>query len=124
MGTSKYAERNLYRWLFRNNIEIFEYEKTVLHGKIAVSDKHWVTIGSYNLNNLSAYASVELNLDVANGTLATNVDNCLQEVIDKDCIQITEEEFYRSTSMVTHVMQKIAYNLLRLAAFFVIRKRE
>jgi len=124
IGTSKYAERYLYRWMFKNKIDIFEYEKTVLHGKIAVCDGHWVTIGSYNLNNLSAYASVELNLDVANDSLATNVNDCLQKVIDEDCLQITEEEYYRTTSVWAHVMQKISYNLLRLAAFFVIRKRE
>ncbi len=83
-----------------------------------------VTIGSYNLNNLSAYASVELNLDVANETLAKNVHTCLTEIIDGDCLQITEEEYYRTTSWLAHVMQKLAYNVLRLAAFFVIRKRE
>ncbi len=124
IGTSKYAERYLYRWLFKNNVEIYEYSKTVLHGKIAVSDAKWITIGSYNLNNLSAYASVELNLDVANSTLAKNTEASLIEIIEKKCQQITEEEYYRTTSWLAHVMQKIAYNILRLAAFFVIRKRE
>ncbi|MEJ0057218.1 MAG: phospholipase D-like domain-containing protein [Bacteroidota bacterium] len=41
IGTSKYAERYLYRWLFKNKVEIYEYSKTVLHGKIAVSDASW-----------------------------------------------------------------------------------
>jgi cardiolipin synthase A/B len=124
IGTSKYAERYLYRWLFKNSIEIFEYSKTVLHGKIAVCDTKWVTIGSYNLNNLSAYASVELNLDIADTTFAKNTEGCLSDVIEKECEQITEEEYCRTTSWLGHVMQKLAYNVIRLIAFFVIKKRE
>ncbi|CAN5218231.1 cardiolipin synthase ClsB [soil metagenome] len=124
IGTSKYAERYLYRWLFKNNIQIFEYQKNVLHGKIAVCDRQWVTIGSYNLNNLSAYASVELNLDIANSQLATNAENSLQELIEKDCKLISPQEYDRTTGIVKRVMQKLAYNLLRLAAFFITRKRD
>lgn len=40
---SKYTERYLYSWLFRNNIEVYEYEKNILHGKIAVRDNEWLT---------------------------------------------------------------------------------
>ena len=32
---SKYAERWLYDWLLRNNIQLYEYQPTVLHAKIA-----------------------------------------------------------------------------------------
>ncbi len=124
ISTSKYAERYLYRWLFKNNVQIFEYTRAVLHGKLAVSDTKFVTIGSYNLNNLSAYASVELNLDVADDRLAVSVEGCLTDIIQKDCKTITEEEYYRTTGWIAHVVQKIAYNLLRLAALIVVKKRE
>ncbi|NOT76316.1 MAG: phospholipase [Cyclobacteriaceae bacterium] len=124
IGTSKYAERYLYRWLFMNKVRIFEYNKTVLHGKIAVCDSKWMTIGSYNLNNLSAYASVELNIDVKNPTMALNTENCLTEIMDNHCEEITEEKYHRTTGWLARVMQKLAYNLLRLAAFIVIKKRE
>lgn len=63
---AKYAERYLYRRLFRNHIRVFEYTANVLHGKTAVMDGTWFTLGSYNLNNISQFASIELNLDVAN----------------------------------------------------------
>ncbi len=35
---AKQAERYMYRWLLRNEIEIYEYQKNVLHGKMAVCD--------------------------------------------------------------------------------------
>ncbi len=115
--TSKYAERYLYRWLFRNKVEIFEYQKTVLHGKIGVCDSRWVTAGSYNLNNLSAFASIELNLDVDSSSFAIKVENRLKEIIETDCVQITEEVYTKGTHVLEHVFQKMAYNLLRVILF-------
>ena len=61
---SKNAERYLYDYLLRKGIEIYEYQKTVMHAKMSVCDREFVTIGSFNVNNISAYASLELNLDV------------------------------------------------------------
>ena len=127
IGMSKYAERYLYRWLFKNKVEIFEYQKTVLHGKIAVCDGQWMTVGSYNLNNLSAYASIELNLDVNSPLFAKKVERRLQEVIETDCVQITEEDYNKRTNVLVHVLQKISYNLLRMALFlftFYFKQRE
>src|SRR6202030_4242758 len=89
---AKYAERYMYNWLFRNNIEIYEYKPCVLHGKVAVYDKQWATIGSYNVNIISAYASVELNIDVNNRAFAGMLDETMQNIIRKDCVQITKED--------------------------------
>lgn len=114
---SKYAERYLYRWLFRNKVEIFEYQKTVLHGKIAVCDSRWMTVGSYNVNNLSAYASIELNLNVDSVTFARKTEKRLEEIMQHECIQITEEAYNRGTHVVEHVLQKMAYYSLRMILF-------
>jgi len=127
IGMSKYAERYLYRWLFKNKVEIFEYQKTVLHGKIAVCDGQWMTVGSYNLNNLSAYVSIELNLDVNNPRFAKKVERHLQEIIETDCVQITEEVYNKRTNVLVHVLQKTSYNLLRMVLFlftFYFKQRE
>ena len=55
---AKYAERYMYNWLFRNHIELYEYKPCVLHAKVAVADRQWSTIGSYNVNDISAFASM------------------------------------------------------------------
>jgi cardiolipin synthase len=123
---SKYAERYVYRWLFRNKVEIYEYQKSVLHGKIAVADGRWLTIGSYNLNNLSAYASIELNLDVSDNRVAHNAELRLREIIKKDCILITEES-YLKTNRLGRILQKGAYFFSRLMLFlftFYFKQRE
>jgi cardiolipin synthase len=110
----KYAERYWYDWLMRNNIEIYEYTKTVLHGKLAICDSEWMTIGSYNVNNLSAYASIELNLDVRNADFIKKVDSVLESIIKEDCILISKETYKRSNHVIKRFSQWFSYNLIRV----------
>ncbi len=49
------AERYLYNFYLSNNIRIFHWNESVLHGKAMTVDGKWATIGSYNLNYLSHY---------------------------------------------------------------------
>ncbi|MEY4702863.1 MAG: hypothetical protein RIR96_760 [Bacteroidota bacterium] len=82
---SKHAERWLYDWLFRHKIKVYEYQKNILHGKLAICDRKWMTIGSYNMNNLSTYVSIEFNVDISDKTFCNDVRNKLQNIIDDDC---------------------------------------
>lgn len=114
---SKYAERYMYDWLFRNGIEIWEYQKNVLHGKVAVADKKWATVGSYNVNNLSAYASIELNLEVIDQTLVTEIDERLEVIRKGDCVRITEAGYKKKAGVFVRLVQRTAYGMFRVALF-------
>jgi len=114
---AKKAERYLYRWLFRNNIEIYEYKKNILHGKLSVCDERWVTIGSYNVNNVSAYASIELNLDVLNASFAKKTKKALQKIIDEDCIQITMIEYNKKETFFVRVWQRMCFDTYRVLLY-------
>lgn len=125
---AKYSERYLYSWLFRNKIEVYEYQANVLHGKLAVYDNKWLTAGSYNVNNISAYASVELNLDISNSSIATEVDNELQSIIKNDCVQITEATFSINKHWLKKFYYYLSYRIVHwvfyLFTFYFIQKRE
>lgn len=114
---AKLAERFFYPWLLRRNIEIYEYRKKILHAKIASYDGHWVTVGSYNFNDLSAYASIELNLDVQNPGFSKQVDDALNEIIERDCDRISEEDLNHRTNVWNKIVYRTAYALIR---FFLI----
>lgn len=122
ISMAKHAERYLYDWLLRNNIEIYEYQETVLHAKLAVYDCKKVTIGSYNVNNISAYASLELNMDVENQSFAAYVENELSEIIEHHCKKITKENYFASTNIFRRIWQKFCYsfinNVLNLFTFY------
>lgn len=121
---AKYAERYMYDWLLRNNIEIWEYQKNVLHGKVAVSDDRWATVGSYNVNNLSAYASIELNLEVIDQKLVTRIEERLEEIRLNDCVQITESVYKKGTNIFGRLAQHVAYGMFRFMLFaFTLRIR-
>ncbi len=111
---AKSAERYLYRWMLRNRIELYEYKQSILHAKVSVADNKRMTIGSYNFNNLSAYASIELNLDVRNKPFVSNVQQELNDVIENDCIRITEEDYLYNTSLINKAWQYIAYLLVKM----------
>ncbi len=110
---AKNAERWLYDWLLRNGIELYEYQKNVLHGKMAVCDEQWITVGSYNINNISAYASIELNLDVHNPAFAKDTRQTLQEIIEKDCERITFEKHIRTKNIFKQFIRWFSYQFVR-----------
>ena len=125
---SKYTERYLYQWLFRNKIEVYEYEKNVLHGKIAVCDNEWITAGSYNVNNISAFASVELNLDVKNTSVAKLVNEDFNDIITNDCKQITEADFIATNNYLKRFFYYLSYRfthfLFFMFTFYFIQRRD
>ena len=109
-------------------IEVYEYEKGVLHGKIAVCDQEWITAGSYNVNNISAYASIELNLDVKNKSIARLIHIDFQEIIENDCNQITEVDFKASNNNLKRFFYYLSYRFIHflffLFTFYFIQRRE
>jgi cardiolipin synthase len=78
---SRRATHHIYAALLDNNIELYEWDKTVLHGKAAVVDGNWTTIGSFNLNNLSSYGSLEMNVEIKSTAFASSYLEHLNEVI-------------------------------------------
>ncbi len=112
---SRLAEQYMYRWLFRNKIEVYEYQDTILHGKLAVYDGEWVTNGSYNANKISAYASVELNMDVRNSDFAAKVEQELNEIIDHHCVRMTPENFHHP--LYKQFLQWGAFQTIRILFF-------
>ena len=116
---SKHAERWLYDWLLRNKIELYEYQPSVLHAKVAICDSEWLTIGSYNLNNMSAYASIELNLDVRNKTFALQVEDQLKHIQEKDCIAITTKTHTQTTNIFIQFIRWCCYEFLRVVFFLL-----
>jgi cardiolipin synthase len=67
---AKYAERYMYNWIFRNDIELFEYKPCIYMEKFRPMIKNGPPSGPYNVNIISAYASLELNMDVNNPEFA------------------------------------------------------
>lgn len=125
---AKYAERYLYAYLFRNNIEVYEYQSNILHGKMAECDGQWVTMGSYNVNNISAYASVELNLDIQDTAIAREVKDKLNAIIANESTRIDPAAFTATRNLLKKFLYFLAYRIVHMIfymfMFNFVRKKE
>ncbi len=83
MAIVKTAASTLYRHLLRAGVRIFEYVERPLHGKVAVVDEDWSTVGSSNLDPLSLALNLEANLIIRdrdfNGTLSGQLDDLMAQ---------------------------------------------
>jgi len=77
-----------YAWMLRNNIELYEWNKTILHGKLMLVDNDWASIGSYNINHLSHFSSIETNLEIKDVHFHNKVEMELEDVM-KHCKKVT-----------------------------------
>ncbi|MBX9781726.1 MAG: phospholipase [Chitinophagaceae bacterium] len=117
VAIAKNAERWLYDWLLRNKIELYEYQPAILHGKLAVCDGKWFTIGSYNINNISAYASIELNLDITDEKLAAAAEGELEMIIQHNCKAVTPKDHIHNKNIVKQFFRWLSYEFIRVVFY-------
>lgn len=113
-----YARQYLYDWLLRNHICIYEYLPSNVHGKVLVSDSKFVSIGSYDLNNLSTYSNIELNLDIHNEEFASLCRNSLESIMHKDCRLITKADYEQHITLFQRLINWFSYRFVK--TFFVL----
>ncbi|RBN51676.1 phospholipase D-like domain-containing protein [Flavobacterium psychrolimnae] len=108
----------LYGKLLSYNIELYEWNESILHGKVAVVDGNWSTIGSFNLNNLSSYGSLEMNVEVLSSSFSTVFQEHLNEIISQ-CQRITPESLKTKTSIMTKFINLVSYAVTRIVELVV-----
>jgi cardiolipin synthase len=83
---------SFYPKLLKAGVKVVEYRKTQLHGKVAVVDDDWATIGSSNYDGLSLFVNHEANVVVRDAEFA----NQLREHIERgvaDGVVINPDDF-------------------------------
>lgn len=108
-----YATIFLYDFILQNNIRIYEYLPSNLHAKVLTVDGLWCTIGSYNLNHLSDYGSVETNADILDPGFTENFEKILTHIINKDCREITIQEFEKRKTWIFRLAGWFSYQIIR-----------
>jgi cardiolipin synthase len=108
------ATHFLYDFILRNKIKIYEYLPSNLHAKVAVVDGKWSTVGSYNMNHLSDYASIEINVDILDEDFAGYFEGILRGIIDNECRQVTFEDFNRRRTWISRFRGWFSYQMIRL----------
>ncbi len=83
-----------------------------------IADSKFVSIGSYDLNNLSTYSNIELNLDIRDDSFSLKCENLINEIIKNDCKLITKEDFERQITWLHRLRNWFSYRFVK--TFFVL----
>lgn len=81
--------RLLYNYLLRSGVKIYEYRKRPLHGKVAIMDDKWATVGSSNLDPISLSLNLEANVFIEDEGFNQQLHQNLTSIIEQDCEQLT-----------------------------------
>ena len=109
------ATRALYAQLLGANITICEYQKSMLHGKVAVVDDAWATVGSSNLDPFSLFLNREANVAVFDEGFARELRESVMVEIRTGAI-VCKAEDWKTRSLSARIQSWFAYGVVRWAA--------
>jgi len=78
-----YTSRELYPYLLKGGIEIYEYKPSMMHAKVLLIDDEWVSMGSANFDPRSFFQNEELNLSLRDRYLAEHMESLFLEGFEK-----------------------------------------
>ena len=88
MPIVKIAASLLYNHLLSAGVKIYEYTERPLHGKVALTDNEWSTVGSSNLDPLSLSLNLEANVIVKDRDFNQALGEHLEQLMQQSCKQI------------------------------------
>ena len=90
MPIVKTAAGMLYHHLLRSGIRIYEYCERPLHGKVAVMDDEWCTVGSSNLDPMSLSFNLEAHVILRDRDFTQVLAANLEKLMCNACSQVEE----------------------------------
>lgn len=106
------AGQLLYESLMKDGVAIHEYCRREMHGKVAIVDGVWTTVGSTNLDPLSLSLNLEANVLIRDAEFAATLQRRLQHLIENDCRQLQRDVLPHLT-MWRYFMVSLAYHISR-----------
>ncbi len=108
-----YATHALYDQLLAAGVEIYEYQPSYLHAKVAVIDGQWSTVGSSNIDPFSLLLAREANLVVMDEGFAAELRASLLAAIADNALRIGDGN-HVSRSWAGKIIARASYGIVRL----------
>ena len=103
--------QSFYPRLIRAGVHVIEYRRAQLHGKLAVVDDDWATVGSSNFDGLSLFVNHEANIIVRDAGFATVLCDYIRRGIDEG-VAVTAADV-EQLSLPRRIWNRFAYGLYR-----------
>lgn len=114
------ASEFLYAYFLKNGVEIYQWKKSILHGKLATIDDDWATIGSFNLNYTSYQQNLEMNVNIYSSHFTNKMKNEIETLILTGCEKIDPKDFLERCPLSIKIKRFFYYIILSLVANFSI----
>ena len=108
-----YATHALYDQLLAAGVEIYEYQASYLHAKVAVVDGQWATVGSSNIDPFSLMLAREANLAVQDAGFAGELRASLLAAITGDAVRVGDG-YDVPRRWMDKLVARISYGVVRL----------
>ncbi len=103
----------LYRHLARAGVKVYEFCERPLHGKVAVIDDDWSTVGSSNMDPTSLALNEESNIIVRSRSFNALLGERLQRLMNDSCKEIELAPMSRLQSAWIQVRSAFVFFVLR-----------
>lgn len=111
------AARTLYGYLAAAGARIYEYERRAFHGKVALTDDEWGTVGSSNLDPLSLALNLEANVFIRDREFNANLRANLERLLYEDCAFVPVSDAARHAKATPFFSFALFYFLRRFHAW-------
>ncbi|MCL1634145.1 cardiolipin synthase ClsB [Luteimonas sp. SX5] len=106
------AARSLYRHLVDAGVRIYEYCERPFHGKVALVDDDWCTVGSSNLDPLSLSLNLEANVFIRDAAFVGELRRKLQDLMTQHC-QAVDPADVPPYSVLQSITRPLLFHCLR-----------
>jgi len=104
-----FATLALYDQLLAAGVEIYEYQPSFLHAKVAVVDGEWATLGSFNIDPFSLLLAREANLAIRDSGFSNALRDSLMRAIEQEGRHVMPEQ----ASVMVRIAARISFRLIR-----------
>jgi cardiolipin synthase len=108
-----YATLALYDELLRAGIEIYAYQASYMHAKVAVVDGEWATVGSSNIDPFSLWLAREANLVVIDSAFAARLRDDLLAEMQRGSHRVVLS-VWRNLNIFGWLVMRVSYIFARL----------
>ncbi|HET7865843.1 MAG TPA: cardiolipin synthase ClsB, partial [Burkholderiaceae bacterium] len=112
MPIVKTAAELLHNHLQRAGVKIYEYCQRPFHGKVALTDDEWATVGSSNLDPLSLALNLEANVIIRDRAFNQALSERLDKLMCESCTELAPVGSHQPTLWQT-VRNAVVFHFLR-----------
>jgi cardiolipin synthase len=110
---AKFGAKLLYDYLLEAGVRIYEYSERQFHGKVALIDDNWTTVGSSNLDPLSLWFNLEANVVIRDEAFTRTLSDRLEALMQRSSREVDRQQAVKRRVFWRPVAGFVVFHFLR-----------